>query len=135
MQRFLQFVPGLGQHGLEAAHQLVLALGASVEALQTFGDTALHALVETGLEVQAVVLLQAAPVATVQGGVVRQEEGAGHIAAILPGEHQTNGIGHCFAKHLEECRREIGMLAALEVGRGVERIEGIPDRRRQLATG
>ena len=59
-------VIGEGFHRLEAALDLVLSLGPGIEALQAVGDAELDTLVIAGLEVEAVELLPAAPVATIE---------------------------------------------------------------------
>ena len=55
----------------------MLALRTGIKALQPFSDGEIHALVETGLEVQPVKLRQTAPVAAIQRVVIHQTEGHG----------------------------------------------------------
>ena len=55
----------MGNHRLKPTDQLVLALGPGVETLQAIGDRVVHALIETGLEMQPVKFAQAAPIAAI----------------------------------------------------------------------
>jgi hypothetical protein len=73
-------MPRPRDHRLEPANQLVLALCPGIETLQPFGNGKVHALVETGLEMQPVELIQAAPVTAVEAVAPDQAEGHGHLA-------------------------------------------------------
>src|SRR5690606_34629912 len=95
-------VGGPGGGGQEPAADLVLPLGTRLEAAQAMGDAVLDALVVTGLEMQAVELLPAAPVAAVQGVLAAEIDGAGHGSALVMGEHQYQLLTHGASEFLEE---------------------------------
>ena len=57
---------------------LAVTLGTGIETLETVGNRVLHALIETGLEVQPIELRQTAPVPTVQARRTAQAEGHRH---------------------------------------------------------
>ncbi|MOA02311.1 hypothetical protein D3C78_1217580 [compost metagenome] len=59
---------------LESANQFVLALGSGIETLETVGNGIVHALVETGLEMQAIELCQASPVTAIKTVAPHQTE-------------------------------------------------------------
>src|SRR5690606_37590696 len=120
---------------LESPQQLVLSLGASIEALEPFGNAALHALIETGLEMQTVILLQTAPVAPVKTVIPHQKQGTGHIPPPVTGKYQTHRFSHTRAQQRKEFRCQIGTPAALEIGGSVEGIEALPVRRCYLLPG
>ncbi|MNP47336.1 hypothetical protein D3C76_1413860 [compost metagenome] len=82
-------MPRPRQHRLEPANQLVLALRPGIETLQTLGNGKVHALVETGLEMQPVEFIQATPVTTEQAVATHQAQGHGHITPALARHHHA----------------------------------------------
>ena len=60
-----QIVPRARNDRFKTAYQLVFSLSARIKTLNTVSDGLLHALIKTRLEVQAIVLGQATPVAPI----------------------------------------------------------------------
>ncbi|MNH11620.1 hypothetical protein D3C79_711380 [compost metagenome] len=123
-----QVVPRPRQHRLEPANQLVLPLRPGIETLQPFGDGKVHALVETGFEMQPVEFVQAPPVAAKQAVAPHQAQGHGHITATLPRHHHAQGLGHALGQQAEELACQVGRTAAHRVGIGVAAVDEIPLR-------
>ena len=121
-----EVVPGVGNDRLETANQLVLALGAGIEALQAMADGVLHALVETGFEVQPIKLRQATPVAPIQAVAADQAKGHGYGAAGLMGQHHADHLRHAFGQQAEKGTGQVRRLAAYPVGIGVAQVDEIP---------
>lgn len=94
-------VAGTGQGRAESPGDLVLTLGAGFEKLQALFDAVRYALIVTGLEVKAVELPEAAPVAAVERGVTLVHEGAGDTLTIQIRQHQQDLIGQ-LPCHVEE---------------------------------
>lgn len=55
-----QIVPGVGQHRLKAANELMFTLCSGVESCQAGGDGILNDLIKTGFKMQAIKFLQTA---------------------------------------------------------------------------
>src|SRR6202012_4300877 len=72
-----------GQRRLKSTTDLVIALRAGVESGDALLDAELDALVVTGLEMQAVVVVGAAPVAPEQGVPGPEEDGGSDRRAAL----------------------------------------------------
>src|SRR4029450_9264712 len=84
-----------------AALNLVVALGAGLDALQAVGDGVVDRLVVAGLEMQEGVALQAAPVAAIERVVALKVERAADRAAVGLGHHQHDLVGHGRAEDVE----------------------------------
>src|SRR6056297_1203202 len=83
-------VAGPGRYGTEAAAELVLALGSRLEAMTALGERELDALVEAGFEMQAVVVLVAAPVTSVQHPSADEEDRRSHGIGAAARHHDTD---------------------------------------------
>ena len=104
----------------------MLTLGTCIEALQAVGDGVVHALVETGFEMQAVEFRQAAPVAAIEAVATEQAEGHGHRARALFGQDYAYGCGHALSQQAEKCAGQVGRLPTHRVGVGVAGVNKIP---------
>ncbi|MNP41427.1 hypothetical protein D3C76_1351300 [compost metagenome] len=104
----------------------MLALGTGIEPLQPVGDGVVHALVETGFKMQAVVFGQAAPVTPIETIITHQTERHGHRAARLPGQHHPDRLGHALGQQAEELPRQVRRLTAHGIGIGIAGIHEIP---------
>ncbi len=80
-------MPRPRQYRLKPSNQLVFTLRTGIEALQTFGNGEVHALVETGFEMQPVEFVQAASIAAKQAVTPHQAQSHGHIPPALAGHH------------------------------------------------
>ena len=129
-------VHGPGVRRDEAAAHLVFALRAGLEARDAALDAELDALVVTGFEMQAVVLLARAPVAAVQRRRALQKNtadrrGLAVVARALDHELLAERLRH----RAEERARQIGLMAvpqervAMQV---VHLVDGRADRGRCL---
>lgn len=103
-----QVVPGTREHRFETTNQLVLALGPGIETLQPMGDRILHALVEARLEMQAVELCQASPVAPIETAAAHQAEGHGHRPATLASQDHADRLRHALGQQAEEVAGQVG---------------------------
>jgi hypothetical protein len=85
--------PGLDRQ--QSARHLVLTLGAAFEAPVTVGDAPGERLVVAGIEVQAMHMLDRAPVATEGGLVLRvdDDERAGDALAAAPRREEQPVLG------------------------------------------
>ena len=120
-------VRGMRLHREEAAQELVFALGAGVEAGEPVPDAVLDQAVVADLEVQAAVLLGAAPVAAEEEGVAAREAvGAGHVAPAAPREHQEGPIGKRRRRRDEERKGQRGVAPFAVVGGAVQRVVRAP---------
>jgi hypothetical protein len=115
-----------GRHRKIAALNLVVALGAGLDALQAMGDGIVDGLIVAGLEVQEGVALQAAPVAAVERVVALEIERATDRAAVGLGHHQHDLVGHGRTQDVEERAREVGRAPFAAAGVHVEGEEGVP---------
>ena len=127
-----EVVPGMGDHRIEAAHQLVLALRAGIEAFQPGSNGLLDALVEAGLEVQAVELRQATPVAPVERIAVQQRERHRHRPSGPARQHHADRLWHALGQQTEEGTGQVRPLSTHVVGVGVAGVDEIPFRLAQL---
>ena len=85
----------------EAAADLVLALRAGLEPLEAFADAVLDALVVASLEVQAVEVGAAAPVAAVERRAAAKADRRGDRRALMAREHDEQVLRH----RRGDCRR------------------------------
>ena len=126
-------VAGVREHRLEAARELVLALGAGVEAREALADAEVDALVVAGLEMQLRVVLGAAPVAAVERVGADDVERAGNDLAPVLGDDQQQAVGHRLPQQPEELAVQVAAVAAAAgVGQLVEVMEALPQRRVDL---
>ena len=126
--RILDPVRRVRLHREEAAQELVLALGAGVEAGEPVPDAVLDQAVVADLEVQAAVLLGAAPVAAEEGIAAREAVGAGHVAPAAPREHEEDPIGERRRHRDEEREGQRGVSPFAVVGGAVQRVVRAPVR-------
>lgn len=89
-------------HRLEAAAQLVLALGSAFEVPQTVFDAVLDRAVVAQFEMQIGAVLDGAPVAAVQGVAGEIEEGARDGALAATRQGQQDAIAERFADVAEK---------------------------------
>jgi inorganic pyrophosphatase len=73
--------------------------------LQLALDGEVDGLVVADLEMQEGVVLDAAPVAAVEGVGADEVDRAGDVAAAAAGHDQEDVVGHALADQREECRR------------------------------
>ncbi len=109
-----------------AAGQLVLALGAGLDALELVLDGVFDGLIVAELEVQERVVLGRAPVASEQRVRAAKVDGARDEASGALGHHQHDVLRHPFADQRIELPREIGPAPFARAGLHVELEEGVP---------
>jgi len=101
--------PGCG--GREAAADLVLSLCAGLEAAESLANAVVDALVVTRLEVQAVKVREAAPVAAEERIVAAKADGRRDRAALESREDDDETFGHFLRDDVEELAVEIRLAA------------------------
>ncbi len=114
--------------GAIAARELVLALGAGLDALRAMADGVFDRLIIADLEMQKGPLLDRAPVAAVDGVVAEKIDRAGDIAPAAPRHDQQNALGHGRADAVEKVARQIGTAPFARAGVHVEGEERVPMR-------
>jgi len=127
-----QVMPRPRQHRLEPAYQLVFALRPGIETLQPFGNGKVHTLVEAGLEMQPVELIEAAPIATEQAVAPDQAQGHRHITPTLARHHHPHRLRHALGQQAEELAGQVRRAPAHCIGVGVTKEDKIPLRLVQL---
>lgn len=119
-------VGGAGDDGHEAARQFVLALGAPFKALQAMADGVFDAAVVAQLEVQAIHLLQRAPVAAIQIGAVPQTPtGCNGLPGTI-GHEQHAVLAQGLAHLPEKVQVKVGRGAVLQIGLTITTLKKLP---------
>src|SRR5690606_13316368 len=90
------------------ARELVLPLRAGLDRGQAMGNRIVDGLVIAKLEMQGAMVLDASPIAAVNGVGSKEVQGAGNAAAAAPRHDQQNILGHGFADQGEEAAVQIG---------------------------
>ncbi|MNT51446.1 hypothetical protein D3C72_1884110 [compost metagenome] len=125
-----QPVRGARGHRQEATRHLVLALRAAFERAQALGDAEFERLVVGGLEVEARVVLQRAPVAAIERADPRigieHDQRAGDVAPVAGRHHQQQVLGHGRADAPEKVQVQIGRRMMLAVGLAIAAVEELP---------
>ena len=119
---------GVGR--LEAAAYLVFALRARLEAIEALLDAELDALVVAGLEMQAVEVFSASPIATVQRIAANKEHS--HSDNLIPvlGKLEQQRLTHRAGDFEKRFGRQIRFVAASQEGDAVQ----LPGREDLLGT-
>src|SRR5690242_5325553 len=125
---------GPGQHGLEPARDLVLALRARLEPGQTVLDAVLDALVIARLEVQAVILRRRTPVAPEQRIVALEEDRRRDGRARIHRHFDHQGIGERARDLGEKLLRQIRLMAMTQEGVAMKSIDAIEYAAIQIAS-
>ena len=118
-----------------AARELVLALGAGLDAGELVRDRELDRLVVAELEMQERVVLDRAPVAAIQRVGADEVERAGNLSAGALGHDQQDVVAHALADQREERAGEVGPAPFARAGLHVEGEERIPGRLGQVGAG
>jgi hypothetical protein len=114
------------RNGQVAARQLVRALGAGFDGFQATLDGEVDGLVVAGLEVQAVVIFHAAPVAAIQRVAADEVDRAGDPAAFVAHHDQQDVFRHGFADSRKELAGEVGRAPFAPARVQVETVEVVP---------
>src|SRR5206468_7407724 len=109
-----------------AAAELVLALGAGLDAGEAARDREVDRLVVAGFEMQKGIIAAAPPVAAVERLRADQVERAADPLALARRHHQRYAIAHRRTQHVEEAAREIGIAPFALRRRDIEIEERIP---------
>ena len=125
----------MGGHRQVAAGELVLALGAGLDASQFLRDRELDGLVVADLEMQERVVLDRAPVAAVERVRADEIDGAGDPAAGALRHDQDDAVGHALADQRIELAGEVGAAPFARAGLHVEVEERVPGLLGQVAAG
>ncbi len=80
-------------------------------------------------------ILDAAPVAAVEGAVADQVDGAGHVLPLALRHHQQDALGHALADEREEAAVEVGPAPFARAGIDVEPVERVPVGFGQIGAG
>src|SRR6185503_20146022 len=110
----------------QPAPQLVLALRAALEHGKPLADRLLDRLVEAALEVKQRHVLDRAPVASVERGLVLDEERSRDRAAVALRDEQRQVLRQRGPEAQEEVQAEIGARAVLGVSAAVAAVEEFP---------
>src|SRR5690606_16904847 len=130
--RIRQAMPRPRRRRREASADLVLPLDAGLELLQSFADAMLDALVVARLEMQAVKIREAAPVAAVKRAAALETDRRGNRRASVTRDDDEHVLGHR-ARDLGEKRPVQVRSAAVQQERArVEAEDEIPVLLRQL---
>src|SRR5690348_12603532 len=95
-------VSAVGRHRQIPALDLVRALRAGLDALQSAGDRELDRLVIAALEMKEFVIAVAAPIAAVDRILAEQVKRAGNVVDAAPGQEEYDPFRHPFANHPEK---------------------------------
>src|SRR6185437_7369557 len=104
----------------EAARELVLTLRARLKAREALLDAVVDPLVVAGLEVQAVVIVLRAPVASVERILRAQEYGSGDRATPVAGQLDDEALAKATCDGGEAGAIQIGCVAMTQEGHGVK---------------
>src|SRR5450759_4971919 len=126
---------GIGGHRQVAARQLVLALGAGLDARQSVGDRVFDGLIVAQLEMQKRMVLDGAPVAPVDRIDPEKIDGAGNPAPGAAGHHQQDAVAHLLADDREEFAGKVGPAPFARAGVHVEGEKGVPHRFGEIGAG
>ena len=126
---------GIGGLRQIAARQLVLALGAGLDARELVGDRVVDGLIVAQLEMQERMVLDGAPVAAIDRVGADEIDGAGDPAPGALGHHQQDAVAHLFADDREEFAGEIRPAPFARAGVHVEGEKGVPDRFGEVGAG
>src|SRR5258708_37427710 len=117
---------GIGRRRQIAALDLVLALGAGLDAPHPMRDREVDGAVVAGFEMQQGKVAGAAPIAAVERVLAAQVERAGDQAAVALAHDKDDALGHALADEIEERAGEVRRAPFAVRGRDVEAEEGIP---------
>ena len=109
-----------------ATGDLVLALGARLDAGQAAFDGELDGLIVAELEVEEANIFQCAPLAAVEGVAADEVQGAGDGRAVAEGHDQGDAVGHGRADPPEEVAGQIGAAPFAGARVLIEVEEGVP---------
>src|SRR5262245_5045570 len=128
-------VRGIGRDRQVAARDLVLALGAGLDAAKLVLDGVLDRLVIAQLEMQERMVLDRAPMAAEQRVGADEINGAGDEAAVALGHHQQDAVGHLFPDQRIELPREVGAPPFARAGLHVKLEERVPHALGEVGAG
>src|SRR5919112_1372341 len=106
----------------------MLPLRPGFDPIEPVGDGEGDGLVVADLEMQEWMILDAAPVASVEAPVSDEVNGARDVAPAALGHHQEQPVRHALADQGEEAAIEIGPPPFARAGIHVKGEEGVPMR-------
>src|SRR6266446_9271956 len=109
-----------------AARELMLALGAGLDAVEPVDDPIFDRLVITDLEMQERMMLDRAPMAAKQYAVADEVDRAGDEALAALCHDQEGLVRHGLPDQRKEFARQVGASPLARAGLDVEREEGVP---------